>query len=345
MRILKRVALLIILLIVLISTLTCAKRNDYPTDYEQLSEEERLVIRFSHVVGEDTPKGVAARKFADLIKVRSNGRIEVQVFSNGTLYKDVEELDALKRGDVQLIAPAISKLTHLVPELSVYDLPYAFYSLEEVHLYTESEAGKKLTDQLKNHNLLAIGLWDSGFKQISNEIRPIEHYSDLKGIRMRIMQSDILAKQFQSVDAFPRKIDFNTVFQSLQKGDVEGQENTLTNITSKNLYTLQDYLTISDHGYLGYFLLFNLDFWNSLSDEDQQLITDTIQEVQEWQWNIAKQLTDEKLQEIEKCECIQIYYLTEEEKKEWEKHFATVYAYYIERYGDYYIRNLPKFQD
>ncbi|NLY79805.1 MAG: DctP family TRAP transporter solute-binding subunit, partial [Lysinibacillus sp.] len=237
MRKLRRVILFFFILLFPLLTLACSQQNEYPIDYEQLSEEERLVIRFSHVVGEDTPKGMAARKFADLLKERSNGRIEVRVFSNGTLYKDVEELDALKRGDVQIIAPAISKLTHLVPELSVYDLPFAFDSLEEVHAYTESEAGKKLQNQLKKHNLLAIGLWDSGFKQISNDIRPIEHYNDLKGIRIRIMQSDILAKQYQIVDAFPRKIDFNTVFQSLKKGDVEGQENTLTNITSINLYS------------------------------------------------------------------------------------------------------------
>lgn len=320
----------------------CARYEDYPIDLEQLSEEERLVIRFSHVVGEDTPKGMAARKFAELIKERSNGRIEVQVFSNGTLYKDMEELDALMREDVQLIAPAISKLTDLVPELSIYDLPYAFDSLEEVHEFTESEAGNRLKNLLKKHNLIALGLWDSGFKQISNDTRPIEHYKDLKGIRMRIMQSDILAEQYHVVDAIPRKIDFNTVFQSLKKGDVEGQENTLTNITSKNLYSLQKYLTISDHGYLGYFLLFNYDFWKKLSKEDQQLIIDTLKEVQEWQWNLAKELNDQKLREIEDCQCIDIYYLSEEEKKDWEKRFSPVYDYYAHRYGEYYIRNLPK---
>lgn len=339
-----KVILFCFLLVIPFLTLACSQIKDYPTDLEQLSEDERLVIRFSHVVGEDTPKGMAARKFAELIKERSNGRIEIQVFSNGTLYKDVEELDALLRGDIQLIAPAISKLTDLVPELSVYDLPYAFNSLEEVHEFTESEAGNRLKDLLKMHNLIALGLWDSGFKQISNDIRPIEHYQDLKGIRMRIMQSDILAQQYYIVDAFPRKIDFNTVFQSLKKGDIEGQENTLTNITSKNFYSLQKYLTISNHGYLGYFLLFNLDFWESLSDEDQELITETLHEVQEWQWQLAEDLNDKRLQEIEECQCIQIYYLSEEEKKEWEEHFTPVYHYYTQHYGDYYIQNLPKYK-
>lgn len=333
-----------IILLILVLTLVSYEIKEYPTDYEQLSEDERLVIRFSHVVGEDTPKGMAARKFAELIKKRSNGYIEVQVFSNGTLYKDGEEMNALLRGDIQLIAPATSKLTELVPEISVFDLPYAFYSLEEVHEYVQSEKGQKLTDQLKEQNLKAVGLWDSGFKQISNSNRPIEYFKDLNGLKMRIMPSDILAKQFLTAGASPKRIDFNTVFNQLQKRNVDGQENTLTNITSKNLYSLQNYLTISNHGYLGYFILFNLDFWNSLSTDEQQLIADTLEEVQQWEWNLTKQLNQQKIQDIEKCKCIQIHYLSDEDKKEWEEQFSPVYDYYIDHFGEEYIKALPKYQ-
>lgn len=330
----------IIAIIVLISY----QPKAYPTDYEQLSTDERIVIRFSHVVGEDTPKGMAARKFAELVKERSNGYIEVQVFSNGTLYKDGEEMNALSRGDIQMIAPAISKLTELVPEISVLDLPYAFYTYDEVHEFVQSDAGKKLTDKLKKHNLLVVGLWDSGFKQISNSIRPIEHYSDLSGLRMRIMPSNILAEQYATVHAQTKRIEFNTVFNQLQKKNVDGQENTLTNITSKNLFSLQNYLTISNHGYLGYFLLFNLDFWNSLPEDVQQLLTETLAEVQEWEWELTKQLNEEKLQDIENCQCIQIHYLSDEDQKEWEEKFEPVYDYYIDHYGDEFIKALPKIQ-
>lgn len=321
---------------------SCEFSQDYPVDYEQLSEDERIVIRLSHVVADNTPKGMAARKFAELIKERSDGHIEVQVFSNGTLYKDGEEMNALLRGDVQLIAPATSKLTELVPELAVFDLPYAFNSLDEVHEFAFSDAGNKLTDKLEQHNLKVVGIWDSGFKQISNSVHPITHYSDLKNIRMRIMPSDVLAEQYRTVGAFPKRIDFNTVFNQLQKGNIDGQENTLTNIATKNLYSLQDYLTISDHGYLGYYLLFNLEFWNRLPKDVQQLLTDTLKEVQEWEWNLTTQLNQEKLETIENCSCIQIHYLTDEEKKEWEEVYQPVYKFYEERYGKEFIEVLPK---
>lgn len=320
------------------------QQQTYPTDNEQLSHEEQIVIRFSHVVGENTPKGMAAIKFAELIKERSNGHVEIQVFPNGVLYKDGEEMNALLRGDIQMIAPAISKITTFVPEWSVMDLPYAFKNAQEVHTYVESEVGQSLMKRLNKHNLISMGVWDSGFKQLSNSIRPIQNLTDLQGLRMRIMPSDILAEQFSIAGAYPRRIDFNTVFHQLQKGNVDGQENTLTNITSKNLHSLQDYLTISNHGYLGYLLLMNNEFWNSLPKNVQELLIDTLEEVQKWEWQQAENLSTERLQEMEVCQCIQIHYLTEEEIEDWENAFKPVYDYYAENYGFKYIEALPKNQ-
>lgn len=320
------------------------QQQTYPTDNEQLSHEEQIVIRFSHVVGENTPKGMAAIKFAELIKERSNGHVEIQVFPNGVLYKDGEEMNALLRGDIQMIAPAISKITTFVPEWSVMDLPYAFKNAQEVHTYVESEVGQSLMKRLNKHNLISMGVWDSGFKQLSNSIRPIQNLTDLQGLRMRIMPSDILAEQFSIAGAYPRRIDFNTVFHQLQKGNVDGQENTLTNITSKNLHSLQDYLTISNHGYLGYLLLMNNEFWNSLPKNVQELLIDTLEEVQKWEWQQAENLSTERLQEMEACQCIQIHYLTEEEIEDWENAFKPVYDYYAENYGFKYIETLPKNQ-
>lgn len=320
----------------------CQNSETYPTDYEQLSEDERLVIRFSHVVGEDTPKGMAARKFAELVKKNSNGYIEVQVFSNGTLYKDSEELEALMSGNIQMIAPATSKLTHLVPEMSVLDLPYAFRTLDEVHDYLQSDVGQELTEKLQEHNLYSAGIWDSGFKQLSNNIHSIRSFSDLEELNMRIMPSDILHKQFEVAGANSKKIDFNTVFNELKKGSIDGQENTLSNISSKNLYSLQNYLTISNHGYLGYLLLFNYEFWNSLSPEVQDILVSALQEVQQWEWDLVNELNIQKLEEIEQCECVEIYTLPEDEIRRWEKAFEPVYHFYKLRYPDHYIQALPK---
>ncbi len=332
-----------LLLAVLIFLSACQVDDSYPIDYEQLSEDERLVIRFSHVVGEDTPKGMAARKFAELVKERSDGYIEVQVFSNGTLYKDSEELEALMRGDIQMIAPATSKLTHLVPEMSVFDLPYAFRTLDEVHTYIQSNVGKELATKLETHNLYSLGIWDSGFKQLSNNVRPIHTFGDLEGLNMRIMPSDVLHKQFEIAGANSRRTDFNTVFTELKKGSIDGQENTLSNISSKNLYALQDYLTISNHGYLGYLVLFNHELWKDLSPDVQEILVSALQEVQQWEWDLVNELNMKKLEEIEQCECVHIYTLSEEEQRAWEKAFEPVYKYYRIRHPVRFIQALPKF--
>ncbi|MBE1555617.1 DctP family TRAP transporter solute-binding subunit [Sporosarcina limicola] len=340
----KRIVFVFIGGIMLFVLCGCQSTN-YPVDFEQLSEEERIVIRFSHVVGEETPKGLAARKFAQLVKERSGGYVEVQVFPNGFLYKDGEEMEALSNGDVQMIAPATSKVTSLIPEWSVIDLPFAFNSIEEVHDYLAGPVGQELVSKFDSQGLLMLGMWDNGFKQLSNRDYLIRYPEDLQQLKMRIMPSDIIDKQFSIAGAVPMKIDFNVVFQHLENGDIDGQENTLSNITSKNLHLLQNYLTVSNHGYLGYTLLMNKQFWDELPEDVQVLITDTLVEVNEWEWETARKLNDEKLMELEDCHCIDIYHLTSEERQVWEEAFQPVYNYYIKRFGAKYVKSLPKFQE
>ncbi len=212
-------------------------RASYPTDHEQLSEEERIVIRFSHVVGEETPKGLAARKFAKLVKERTNGRVEVQVFPNGTFYRDGEEIDALLRGDIQMIAPATSKLTDLVPEFSVIDLPFAFENEKEVHSYLTGPIGNELLQKLLAKGVYPLDIWDNGFKQMTNNRGPLVHLEDFMGLKIRIMPSWVLEEQFQTLQATSVHLTFNEVFQQLEMNGIDGQENTLSNITSRNLFT------------------------------------------------------------------------------------------------------------
>ncbi|WP_254118921.1 DctP family TRAP transporter solute-binding subunit [Bacillus sp. FJAT-29790] len=339
----KRNTILFIWGLLLVFLFGC-QSTGYPMDFEQLSEEERIVIRFSHVVGEETPKGLAARKFAQLLKERSNNYVEVQVFPNGFLYKDGEELEALLQGDVQMIAPATSKVTSLIPEWSVIDLPFAFDSYQEVHDYLAGPIGQELAAEFDNEGLLMLGMWDNGFKQMSNRSYPIYRPDDLEQLKMRIMPSDIIYRQFSLSGAVPKELDFNNVFHHLENGDIDGQENTLSNITSKNLHLLQNYLTVSNHGYLGYVLLMNKQFWDGLPDNVQKLILDTLEEVNEWERETAHNLNAKKLAELESCDCINIYHLTTEERQTWERAFKPVYDFYAERFGAEYIDSLPKFR-
>lgn len=302
-------------------------------DHEQVSREEKMIIRFSHVVGEDTPKGQAARLFAKMIEERTHGHVEVQVFANGSLYKDSEELKALADGHVQMIAPAISKLSGLVPELGAFDLPYLKTDLAGYHQLFDGPIGQRIARELEQHNMILLAVWDSGLKQFTNNRRPFHQPEDLAGLTMRIMPSAVLDRQFTLLQVNPVAMNFTDVYLALEQGNIDGEENTVSNIYSKRFYQVQKYMTISDHGYLGYLVVMDRAFWNSLPADLQKTIVDTLQEVTRWEREQAVQLAEKNLREIENCNCIQINRLTEEEKAVWKRFYQPLYAEMEEKLG------------
>lgn len=309
-------------------------------DNEQVSEKDKIVIRFSHVVGEDTPKGQAVRMFAKLMKERTNGKVEVQVFSNSSLYKDSEELDALHQGRVQMIAPALSKLSNVVPELGIFDLPYLYPDLEGYHKVFDGKIGSVLSDSVAKHNMVPLGYWDSGLKQFTTNLRPIHKPADLAGSSMRIMPSTILDQQFNLLQVKAVQTDFNDVYTALEQGRIQGQENTISNIYSKKFYQVQRYMTLSDHGYLGYLVLIDQKFWNRLPADIRTTMRDTMDEVTRWQRQQSIKIEQDKLKEIEKCNCIQISKLSAADKAEWRKYFQPLYSDMEKRLGSDLFREL-----
>jgi tripartite ATP-independent transporter DctP family solute receptor len=294
-------------------------------DYDQVSEEEKLVIRFSHVVGEDTPKGQAARLFSKLIDEKTNGKVEVQVFSNGSLYKDAEELVALREGYIHMIAPSLSKLTPIVPELGVFDLPYLYTSIEEYHHAFDGPSGKFINKKFEVNGLKPLGFWDNGFKQFTHNIHPIHMPTDLSGTKIRIMPSSVLDQQYALLKAKPIEMPFHDVFSALEDKKVDGQENTISNIYTKKFHQVQKFMTISNHGYLGYVVLMDHSFWNTLSPTLQNIIVETMQEVTEWERQNALQINSEQYTRIQQCECIKISELENTEIEEWKSFFQPLY--------------------
>lgn len=311
-------------------------------DHEQVSKEERIVIRFSHIVGEKTPKGLAARKFAEMVKEKTDGYVEIQVFANGSLYKDGEEVEALLRDDIQMIAPAMSKLTSYVPEWRVMDLPFAFQTVEEVHEYLEGEMGSRLLGGLERKGFYPLGIWDNSFKQMTNMEKPLIHPEDFSGLRFRIMPSEVIRQQFSALEASVQSNSFDEVYRLLEKNQIHGQENTFSNIVSKGIHTQQRYMIVSSHGYLGYTVLMNEKFWNGLPPDIQTALKESMAEVTEWEQQLAKELNEEGLKEIKACGCMEIHYLSDKERQVWEEAFKPIYQKFEDRFGAKYIKQLPK---
>jgi tripartite ATP-independent transporter DctP family solute receptor len=313
-------------------------------DEEQTGLDETIIIKFSHVVAENTPKGLAAQLFATLVEQKTNGKVKVEVFPNGGLYTDSSELDAFVNGEIQMIAPASSKLSSLIPEWQVLDLPYAFPNEEAVQQAFHGELGQRLFDLLENKHIKGMAFWDGGFKQVTSNIRPIIQPEDFQGQRFRIMPSKVIESQFERLGVITKMMPFNEVYSGLQTGQLDGQENTISNIYSKKFYTVQKYMTISNHGYIGYTVLMNGPFWNTLSPPIQDQIVEAMDEATNWLHQNALLVNQNQYKQIQKSP-IEIHEQTPEEREKWLNMLEPVYASYESSVGSELITMLKKIQN
>lgn len=313
-------------------------------DDEQQGLNDQIVIKFSHVVAENTPKGLAAEKFAEIIADRTDGKIKVEVFPNEILYSDEKELKALKRGDVQMIAPSYSKMTEVIPEWQVLDLPFIFRDVEHVKNVYTGEVGERLLSKLEKENIKGLALWGNGFKQMTSSNGALIAPEDFSGQRFRIMPSDLIAKQFELLHAIPKAAEFNDVYIALEGNEFDGQENTISNIYSKGFYRLQKDMTVSNHGYLGYSVLMNEEFWNSLEPELQTHIQEAMDETTIWMLHESKEMNDTQFSRMKETSNMKIYELNEKEKEKWRKVFMPLYVTYAAKYGDTWIKDIQNLQ-
>ncbi len=219
--------------------------------------EGEIIIKFSHVVAPDTPKGRAAEKFKQLAEQMTKGRVKVEIYPNSQLYKDREEIEALQSGAVQMLAPSMAKFGPMgAREFELFDLPYLFPDQEVLHRVMDGEVGKKLFAKLDTKGVTGLAFWDNGFKQMSSN-RPMHHVSDFSGLKMRIQSSKVLAAQMKALGANPQVMAFSEVYTALQQGVVDGTENPVSNFYTQKMNEVQKHMTMSNHGYLGYAVIVN----------------------------------------------------------------------------------------
>mgnify|MGYP001423093299 CR=1 FL=1 len=296
-------------------------------DHEQWGSEEKIVITFSHVVAENTPKGLAARRFANLVREKSKGRMLVEVFPNGQLAGDGEEIQALQDGRVHLIAPSTGKLAALFPAWQVFDLPYAFPDQEAVVTTMEGPIGQKLFRTLQRGGLRGLVMWDNGWKQMTSSRRPLITPEDFVGQRFRVQPSRVLVEQFKALGATAVAIPFDQTFRALETRQVDGQENTPSNIYWKKFHEVQWYMTVSNHGYLGYVVLTNNLYWENLPKDVQLILTEALAETTAWVRENAGRLNERDLDHI-RMGRIEVHFQTEQERKAWKAAFSPVYDYF-----------------
>jgi C4-dicarboxylate-binding protein DctP len=304
--------------------------------------EEPIVIKFSHVVAPDTPKGKAALKLAQLAEERTHGRVKVEVYPNSQLYKDKEELEALQLGAVQMLAPSVSKFGPLgIKEFESFDLPYIFPSVEALRRVSDGPIGKSLFTKLEPKGIIGLGYWDNGFSVITSN-KPIRKLEDFKGLKMRIQSSKVLEATYRSLGALPQVLAFSEVYQALQTGVVDGGENTPSNIYTQKFHEVQKYLTVSDNTYIGYALIVNKNFWDGLPADVRGELDSAVKDATAYCNSIAEKENEEALAKIKTSGTVEFYVLSPQERAEWRKGLLKVHEEMAPRIGKDLIQAIYK---
>jgi C4-dicarboxylate-binding protein DctP len=286
--------------------------------------DDQIVLKFSHVVAPNTPKGLAADYFAKKAAELTKGRVKVEVYPNSKLYKDKEEMDALAENKVQILAPSLAKFSSYERSFEMFDLPYLFDNQDQLNKITNGRVGKDLLKKLEPKGFIGLAYWDNGFKSFSGNTKLVKP-NDFKGKIFRVQPSKVLEDQMAALLARPVVMAFSEVYPALQTGVVDGAENPISNIYTQNMHEVQKYLTISNHGYLGYAVIVNKSYWNGLPADIREQLETAMKDATEYERKIADEQNSKALESIKASGKTKIYYMTQSEKDELKKVFVPVY--------------------
>jgi C4-dicarboxylate-binding protein DctP len=292
-----------------------------------------IVIKFSHVVAPDTPKGKGAQRFKELAEQRTNGRVKVELYPNSQLYKDKEELEALQLGSVQMLAPSLAKFGPLgVKDFEVFDLPFLFKDTESFRAITDGALGAELFKKLEPKGIKGLAYWDNGF-HIMSANKPLRTVADFKGQKMRIQSSKVLDAQMRALGAIPQVMAFSELYQALQSGVVDGTEGVSSNFYTQKIFEVQKHITVSNHGHLAYAVIVNKTFWDGLPADIRTTLTGAIKDATSYANAIAATENMNALDKIKASGKTTIYTLTPAQTAEWKKALMPVHKEMESRVG------------
>ena len=302
--------------------------------------QQPIVIKFSHVVTPDTPKGKGSEKFKELAEKYTAGRVKVEVYPNSQLYKDKEEIEALQIGAVQMLAPSTGKFAPTgIKEFEVFDLPYLFPDTAAYLSVANGPVGKALLAKLEVKGIAGLAYWDNGFYMMSAN-RPLKLPTDLRGLKIRISGAKIADMYYRAQGALPQILAFSELYQALQTGVVDGCENSASNYYTQKLYEVQKHISILNHAHLNYVVITNKKFWDGLPADIRPHLDKAMAEATDYTNSIAAKENEDALAAIRAAGKSEIYEPTAAEKQEWRKALTTVYKTAELRIGAETIKEL-----
>jgi len=295
--------------------------------------EQAITIKFSHVTADSTPKGQGALKFKELAEQKFPGRVEIQIFPNSQLFDDDQGMDALLLGDIHFLAPSLSKFDRYTKKLQVYDLPFLFNDADAVIKFQNSPSGVLLLDAMREKGLQGLAYWLNGMKQLSTNRPQLQQPEDVEGLKFRIQESDVLQAQFRALEANPQKMAFSEVYQALQTGVVDGQENTWSNIYTQKYHEVQDVIAETNHGIILYMVITNGAWWDGLPADIRTGLADAMAQATDYANKLSSEINLRDRGQIETAGRAKIQTLTPQDITAWRHAMAPVWQEYESEIG------------
>ncbi len=302
---------------------------------------EPVSIKFSQIENRNTPRGKASEYFKRLVEQRSNKRIKVEFYAANGLLDESKELDELKSNWIQMSAPSWTRLTDINPQLLLFDLPFLFADTEHLHRVLDGTIGKEILAKTSREGLVALAFWDNGSKQLTAN-RPLILPQDAAGLKFGLTGSEVDREQFRILGASGQVTPLEQRYETLKKGEIDGQESTLSDVYNQELYRVQSNLTLSNHGYLGYLVMTNSHFWDQLPKDLKVIILGAIRDAGEYSRELAVQLHNDTLEKIRSTRTIRVRQLTATEKELWKNRLQHIYPAFYGKVGRKLITDIAK---
>jgi TRAP-type transport system periplasmic protein len=281
-------------------------------------------FKLAHVITAGTPIDVAAHRFADLVKQRTNGQVEIKVFPAGQLGGERAIIEGVQLGTIEMSFTTTGAIGGFAPEFQVLDLPFLFPSNEAAYTYLDGSEGQKLLKLLDRKGIHGVCFLENGWRNFTDSVRPIKNPADLKGLKIRVMESPMYMGLISTLGGSPTPMAYPELPNALLQKVIDGQENPSVNIYSAKMYESQPYLTMDRHTYNVMIFKVNKRVWNSLPANIQKILTDTAYEVRDFQRKLNRECDDDFVAKL-KTKGMKVHYLTAAERKAFEKATQPMY--------------------
>lgn len=289
------------------------------------------IIKFTNGLAEDHPVGVGVKKMQEVLAARTGGKMKIQAFWSGSAGNDLQATQALRAGTQEMVCTSSSPLVGIVKELGVFDLPFLFTNEKEADAVLDGPAGEYFTKKLEEAGLVNLAYWENGFRNLTNSRRPVTKVEDFQGIKLRVMQNNIFLDTFRTLGANAVPMAFPEVFTALETKTIDGQENPFVTIETSKFNEVQKYLSVTNHAYTPFLVLYSKKLWDQLSPQEQAVLREAAIEGQKAQRAANRALNEKSFASL-RAKGMQINTIAPEELKRiqaavqpvYEKHAATI---------------------